>query len=129
MDFDDDSEPGDHQGLVISSTPQGWFVYWKGMKPSELHKSHSRLVACLHKLPFQEGRPLSTIQEDSLATTLLVDYSLDTLSTDRNVFMTSIGHEVVVSDRYNDELSDAVSADEGIAEAAGKTEAQRDARR
>jgi hypothetical protein len=34
----DDSEPflGHHLGLTITSTPQGWFVYWKGMEPSEL---------------------------------------------------------------------------------------------
>jgi hypothetical protein len=35
-DFDDSAEPfmGGHQGLMITSTPQGRFMYWKGMKPS-----------------------------------------------------------------------------------------------
>jgi hypothetical protein len=27
---------GGHQGLVITSMPQGHFLYWKGKKPSEL---------------------------------------------------------------------------------------------
>jgi hypothetical protein len=38
FDSDDSAEPfmGCHQGLVITSTPQGRFVYLKSKKPSEL---------------------------------------------------------------------------------------------
>jgi hypothetical protein len=31
--------------MTITSMPQGWFVYWKGMEPSELLEYDSRLVA------------------------------------------------------------------------------------
>jgi hypothetical protein len=36
---------GSHPGLTITSTPQGRFVYWKGLVPSELLEFDSRLVA------------------------------------------------------------------------------------
>jgi hypothetical protein len=53
---DDDFEPfsGSHLGLTITSTPQGRFVYRKGMEPSELLEYDSRLVAFIQELPFQE---------------------------------------------------------------------------
>jgi hypothetical protein len=35
---------GNNLGLTITSTPQGRFVYWKGLEPSELLKYDSRLV-------------------------------------------------------------------------------------
>jgi hypothetical protein len=63
-DYDSDSDDaalpfmGSHQGLMITSTPQGCFVYWKGKKPSELLRDDARLVAHLDTLPYQEGRPL-----------------------------------------------------------------------
>jgi hypothetical protein len=43
---DDFSESfsGNHQGLSISSTPRGHFVYWKGLEPSQLLEFDSRLV-------------------------------------------------------------------------------------
>jgi hypothetical protein len=46
-------------GLMITSTPEGRFVHWKGMKLSD------RLVAHLEPLPFQEGKPLATTAEES----------------------------------------------------------------
>jgi hypothetical protein len=51
---DDDSETsqGCHLGLTITSTPQGRFVYWKGMEPSELLEFDSHLVAFIEELPF-----------------------------------------------------------------------------
>jgi hypothetical protein len=49
-------------GLMITSTPEGRFVHWKGMKLSDLLKDEDRLVAHLEPLPFQEGRPLATWQ-------------------------------------------------------------------
>jgi hypothetical protein len=47
---------GSHLGLTITSTPQGRFVYWKGLVPSELLEYDSRLVAFMLELPFQEGK-------------------------------------------------------------------------
>ncbi|RLN03008.1 hypothetical protein C2845_PM13G02960 [Panicum miliaceum] len=49
-DYDSDSGPeaepySGGQGLVITSTSEGRFVYWKGMKPSELLGDDERLVA------------------------------------------------------------------------------------
>jgi hypothetical protein len=46
---------------MISSTSEGHFVHWKGMKPSNLLKAEDQLVAHLEPLPFQEGRPLATV--------------------------------------------------------------------
>jgi hypothetical protein len=39
-------------GLMITSTPVGRFVHWKGMKLSDLLKVKDRLVAHLEPLPF-----------------------------------------------------------------------------
>jgi hypothetical protein len=61
---------------MISSTPEGHFVHWKDMKPSDLLKAEDRLVAHLEPLPFQEGRPLATMVEES---TELVDESSEDL--------------------------------------------------
>jgi hypothetical protein len=35
---------GNHPGLTITSTLQGYFMYWKGLEPSELLEFDSRLV-------------------------------------------------------------------------------------
>jgi hypothetical protein len=40
-----ESFSGNHPGLTITSMPQGCFVYWKGLKPSELLEYDSCLVA------------------------------------------------------------------------------------
>jgi hypothetical protein len=63
-------------GLMIAPTPEGRFVHWKGMKPSDLLEAEDRLVAHLEPLPFQEGRPLATMAEES---TELVDASSNEL--------------------------------------------------
>jgi hypothetical protein len=52
--------------LMITSTLEGRFVHWKGMKPSDLLEAEDRLVAHLEPLPFQEGRPLATVVEGQL---------------------------------------------------------------
>jgi hypothetical protein len=62
---------------MITSTPEGRFVLWRGMKLSDLLEAESRLVAHLEPLPFQEGRPLATVAEES---TELVDTSSDELA-------------------------------------------------
>jgi hypothetical protein len=55
---------GSHLGLTINTTPQGRFMYWKGMEPSELLEYDSCLVAFTQELPFQEGKPISCITEE-----------------------------------------------------------------
>jgi hypothetical protein len=37
---------------MIVSTPEGRFMHWKGMKPSDLLEAEDRLVAHLEPLPF-----------------------------------------------------------------------------
>jgi hypothetical protein len=48
-----------HNGLMITSTPEGHFVHWKGMKLSNLLEDEDRLVAHLEPLPFSGGQPIS----------------------------------------------------------------------
>jgi hypothetical protein len=86
-DPDDDSRlfSGRHLGLTITSTPQGPFMYWKGMEPSELLEYDSRLVAFTQELPFQEGKPLSPIAEEGEGRTVLVDSSSVSISNRRLV--------------------------------------------
>jgi hypothetical protein len=63
--------------LMITSTPEGRFVHWRGMKLSDLLEAEARLVAHLEPLTFQEGRPLAAMAEES---TELVDTSSDELA-------------------------------------------------
>jgi hypothetical protein len=74
-DDDPKSFSGNHLGLTITPTPQGHFVYLKGLEPSELLEYNSRLVAFMQELPFQEGKPLSSILEEGEGSTELVKYS------------------------------------------------------
>jgi hypothetical protein len=76
-------------GLMITSTPEGRFVHWKGMKLSDLLEAEDRLVAHLEPLPFQEGRPLATVAEES---TEIVDVSSDELIS-RQVLMAEEGED------------------------------------
>ena len=43
---------GQHLNFTITSTPQGRFVYWKGMEPPELLGHDTRLVAYVPNLPY-----------------------------------------------------------------------------
>jgi hypothetical protein len=96
-DYDSDSNDrtpliGAQQGLVITSTLQGRFVYWKGMKPSKLlDNNESRLVAYLEELPFQDGRPLSDIKEEE--DTELVASSIGNYTSEREVSMASAAED------------------------------------
>jgi hypothetical protein len=74
---------------MITSTPEGRFVHWKGMKLSNLLKDEDRLVAHLEPLPFQEGRPLATVAEESIE---LVEASSDELIS-RQVLMAEEGED------------------------------------
>jgi hypothetical protein len=109
-------------GLMITSTPEGCFVHWKGMKFSDLLEAEDRLVAHLEPLPFQEGRPLATVAEES---TELVDASSDELIS-RQVLMAEEGED-------NGDLPivkfDVVSEDEATANTGDKNNADLEARR
>jgi hypothetical protein len=117
-DSDEDPKtfPGCHLGLTITSTPQAWFVYWKGMEPSELLEYDSRLLAFTQELPFQEGNPLSPIIKEEEGKTVLVDYnSSGEFSPQHYVYMASLREhddDDKLGREYNDELLVDVSADE-----------------
>jgi hypothetical protein len=94
---DSDDNPssfsGSHLGLTIMSRPQGRFMYWKGLEPSELLKYNSCLVAFMQELPFQEGKPLSRISKEGEGSTELVKYSHTVESSpNHQVYMTSLGN-------------------------------------
>jgi hypothetical protein len=92
------------------------------MKPSDLLKAEDRLVAHLEPLPFQEGRPLATVVEES---TELVDESSEELNS-RQVLMAEEGEED--GDLPINEFG-AVSEEEATANAGDENDADREARR
>jgi hypothetical protein len=107
-------------GLIITSTPQGCFVYWKGFEPSELLDYKSRLVAFTQELPFQEARPHSPIVEEGESSTELLEYSLRANhSPDHQVYTASLcnAEEDELDPLYDNEQVSDVSADEPIADA------------
>jgi hypothetical protein len=112
----------DASGLMITSTPEGRFVHWKGMKLSNLLEAEAQLVAHLEPLPFQEGRPLDPAAEES---TELVDTGSDEL-TSRQVLMAEEGEDSENLPIINFE---AISKDEITANAGDENDADREARR
>jgi hypothetical protein len=120
-DYDDGAEPflGGHQGLMITSTPQGRFVYWKGKKSTELLGDDARLVAHLDTLPYQEGRPLITVAQTG---TVLVDYSSDEHSSHHHVYMAEVEGE---GNEDPNELLEQISGDEVTADAGDENDAER----
>jgi hypothetical protein len=108
--------------LMITSTPEGRFMHWKGMSLFDLLKDDDRLVAHLETLPFQEGRPLATMAEGS---TELVDASSDEL----------VSHQVLMAEEGEGDGDfpiaefDDVSEDEVTANAGAENDADREARR
>jgi hypothetical protein len=107
---------------MITSTPEGYFMHWKGMKLSDLLEDEDRLVAHLELLPFQEGRPLATVAEESIE---LVEASSDELIS-RQVLMAEEGEDDGITP--NDAL-DMISEDEATANAGDENDAGREARR
>jgi hypothetical protein len=109
-------------GLMITSTPKGRFVHWKGMKLFDLLEDGDRLMAHLKPLPFQEGKPLATMAKES---TELVEASSDKL----------ISHQVLMAEEGEDdgispnEALDMISKDETIANTDDKNDTKREARR
>jgi hypothetical protein len=111
-----------HNGVTITSTPEGHFVHWQGMKFLDLLVAEDRLVAHLEPLPFQEGRPLATVAEEW---TELVEASSDELISCQ-VLMAEEGED-------DDDLAivefDAISKDEATTNAGDENDADREARR
>jgi hypothetical protein len=106
--------------LTITSTPQGRFVYWKGLEPFELLEYNSRLVAFMQELPFQEGKPVSPIYEGGEGSTELLEYSHTAdNSSDHQVYMASLRNtdDDEPGPECDGELLEDVSADERMAEA------------
>jgi hypothetical protein len=108
--------------LMITCTPEGRFVHWKGMSLSDLLEAEDRLVAHLEPLPFQEGRPLATTVEES---TELVDASFDELAS-RQVLMAEEGED---DGDFPIIEFDAISEDEVTANTGDENDADREARR
>jgi hypothetical protein len=109
-------------GLMITSTPEGRFVHWKGMKLSDLLEHEDRLVAHLEPLPFQEGKPLATTAEES---TELVEESSDELIS-RQMLMAKEGEDDGLSPN---ETLDMIFEDEATANAGDENDTEREARR
>jgi hypothetical protein len=107
---------------MITSTPEGRFVHWKGMKPSDLLEAEDRLVAHLKPLPFQEGRRLATVAKESIE---LVDASSKEL----------ISRQVLMAEEGEDDGNipivefDVVFEDEATANAGNENDTDREARR
>jgi hypothetical protein len=106
--------------LMITSTLEGRFVHLKGMKISDLLEDEDRHVAHLKPLPFQEGRPLATVADES---TELVEVSSDELIS-RQVLMTEEGEDDGFAP--NDEL-DVIPKDEATANTGDEHNADREA--
>jgi hypothetical protein len=112
----------DHNGLTITSTVEGRFMHWKGMKLSDLLEDEDRLVTHLEHLPFQEGRPLVTMVEES---TELVEASSDELIS-RQLLMEKEGEDD--GDLPIVEF-DAISEDEATVNTGDENDADHEARR
>jgi len=123
-----DNEPisiiGKHLDLTIASTPQGRFVYWKGMEHPELLGHDARLVAYFPNLPYQDGNQLSPIHEEGARSTEIVTDHSDESYTDRCVYVADVG-----GGHRENELPEVVSADDLTANAGNEDDTQRDARR
>jgi hypothetical protein len=72
-------------GLVITSTPAQRLVYWPDRKPADLTNKNSCYVTYLDSLPFQEGTPLTPVEEYTPTEVASSDSSLG--NPDRQVFM------------------------------------------
>jgi hypothetical protein len=73
-------------------------VYWKVLEPSELLEYDSQLVAFTQELPFQEGKPLSSISKEGEGSTELLEYNhMADNSLDRQVYMASLLNRMMMS--------------------------------
>jgi hypothetical protein len=107
---------------MFTSTPEGRFMHWKGMKLSDLLEDEDRLVAHLEPLPVQEGKPLATMAEES---TELVEVSSDELISCQ-VLMAEEGEDDGLSPN---ETLDMISEDEATTNTGDENNTEREARR
>ena len=100
--FDDEpvSPLGHHLGLTIASTPQGRFIYWKGLEPPELLGLDARLVA------------------------YIPDYS-DESHSDRHIFMADTAPENVSADELTANTSNENDTDRDARRERNRARAQR----
>lgn len=101
-------------------------MYCKGMEPSELLDHDTRLVATIHKLPFQRGRPLSSIPEEEVTKTFSVSSS-GGYSLERKIYMASL-HNVDDDEpgiEFDDELLDQISPNENSIDVPQDEDAER----
>jgi hypothetical protein len=130
-EFEDNSTEhplsGPASGLVITSTPDGRFVYWPDRKPADRISRDSRYIAYIDSLPFQEGAPLAQADSNTPTEEAPSESSLGT--PDRQVFMAASdtpGPSGTAQDKYLEDIpSDKLSADAPP----NKNPADRDARR
>jgi hypothetical protein len=111
---------GSRQGLARGSTRLGRLVHWKGRKPSKfLESSPPQSIIDSGELPFQEGRPLASFNDEEgwVAST-------KRFARDHVVFMVHIdkdseGSEYVQLDNYyinnNDYISNTPDPDPNAA--------------
>jgi hypothetical protein len=92
------------------------------MKLSDLLEDEDRLVAHLEPLPFQEGRPLATVVEESIE---LVEASSDELIS-LQVLMAEEGEDDGIAPN---EALDTISEDEATADTGDENYTEHEARR
>ena len=92
-DFDLDSDSLSYPNMTILATPQSRIVYWKDSELTGV-PNNTWVVACLHDLPYQSGRPLSPVRGEEIGDTALVDYSTTHSTPDRQVYVSVHGEEV-----------------------------------
>lgn len=78
-------------------------------------------MAHLDTLPYQEGKPISTIPEEG---TVLIDYSSDEHTSHRHVYMAEVDAE---GEGNPNELLEQISGDENTANAGDENNAGHDA--
>jgi len=106
-------------------------MYWQGFEPAKL-LDNARLVSCLRDLPYQVGRPLSTIEEEESGDVALVDYSTTHSTPDLQVYVSVHGEDSDLGSqagRYANDNLDQVSDDElSVNAPQGESPQEKDAR-
>jgi hypothetical protein len=98
-------------------------MYWKVKKPAKILGDDAHLVAHLDMLPYQEGRPLTTVAEIGV---VLVDYSSDEHSSHHHFYMAEVEGE---GNEDPNELLEQISRDEVTIDAGDEKDAERAASR
>jgi hypothetical protein len=117
--------------LVITSTPEGRFIYRTDRKTVDLTDSKSRCITYLDSFLFQERTPLAPTEEHTSTEVATTDSGLGTSA--RQVFLAAgetLGSSGTRPDRYLDDiLEDEVSANALADKTADDKNARRDRNR